>query len=304
MSAQLARVHKKPLSRYEKKEALTGLLFVLPYLALFVLFTGIPFIAAFALSFFNVKFISRLDNLRFVGVDNFIRAFQSKETMAALGRSGTYSLIYVPLIMVLGFALAYLLNKEVYCKKLIRSTVFLPYVSNLIAIGVVFKLLLNTRGPMAGMYALLGMDRPLFLSLQWALPTVAVIAVWKGIGLNMLTFLGALQNVPRELTEAAQIDGANKWQQVRNVVIPSISGISFFLLISSIITSLQNYTIIQAFTEGGPGQASTTMAISIVKTAFTSFETSFASAQALIVFAIVMLFTAFQWRGQQKMASN
>ena len=300
MSYKKSPEKKRKRTGTERKEAAMGYLFILPYSALFIIFTGIPFVAAFVLSFLNVKFISRLDNLQFVWFDNFVRAFQSQEVMAALGRSGLYTLIYVPLIMVFGFVLAYLLNKGVFCKKFIRSTVFLPYVSNMIAIGVVFKVLMNTKGPLEGLYNFLGMDRPFFLNLQLALPTIAVIAVWKGIGLNMLTFLGALQNVPVELVEAAEIDGASKWQQIRNVVIPSISSTTFFLLISSIITSLQNYTIIQAFTEGGPGQATTTMAVSIVKTAFMSYETSYASAQALIIFAIVMVFTIIQWRGQKK----
>ena len=100
-----------------------------------------------------------------------------------------------------------------------------------------------------------------------ALPTVALIAVWKGVGLNMITYLGALQNVPTELDEAAQIDGANKWQRIKNVVIPMISPTTFFLIISSIITSLQNFTVIQSLTEGGPGQSTTVMALSIVRTA-------------------------------------
>lgn len=133
-----------------------------------------------------------------------------------------------------------------------------------------------------------------------ALPTVVVISVWKGVGLNMITYLAALQDVPAELLEAAQLDGANKWQQIKNVVIPKVSPTTFFLLISSILTSLQNFTVIQALTGGGPGQATTVMSVNIVRTAFTKYETSFASAQAMIIFAIVMIITLIQWRGQKK----
>lgn len=133
-----------------------------------------------------------------------------------------------------------------------------------------------------------------------ALPTVALIAVWKGVGLNMITYLGALQNVPTELDEAAQIDGANKWQRIKNVVIPMISPTTFFLIISSIITSLQNFTVIQSLTEGGPGQSTTVIALSIVRTAFVQNNTAFASAQAMVIFLIVMVITLIQWRGQKK----
>lgn len=292
--------YRHRMSGMEKKEAATGYLFVAPYLVMFVIFTGIPFFVAFILSFVNVKFISKLDNLQFVGVDNFIRMFNNQEVMAALGRTLIYSLMYVPLIMVLSFVFAYLLNRGVFMKKILRSMVFMPYVSNMMAVAVVFRLLLGPRGPLVPLYELLGMERPPLLDGNLALPLVVVIAVWKTVGLNMLVYLGALQEVSQDLIEAAQIDGASRWQQIRHVVIPSISPTTFFLLISSIITSMQNYTVIQGLTEGGPGQATTTMAVSIVRTAFMQYETSFASAQALVVFAIVMLITVVQWYGQRK----
>ena len=112
---------KKKLSLAEKKEAAQGYLFVTPYLIAFTIFTGIPFISAFVLSFMNVKFITKLDSAKFVGLKNFIRFFSSKEAMAALGRSAIYTLIYVPVIMVLSFVLAYLLNKGVFWAKGISS---------------------------------------------------------------------------------------------------------------------------------------------------------------------------------------
>ncbi len=136
--------------------------------------------------------------------------------------------------------------------------------------------------------------------MKLALPTTAVIAVWKGLGLNMVVYLGALQGVPAELLEAAQIDGATKWERIRHVVFPMVSPTTFFLLISSIIGSLQNFTIIQALTEGGPGQATTVMSVNIVRTAFMKYDTSLASAMALVMFVIVMIITLIQWYGQKK----
>lgn len=290
------------MSRAERQEAITGFLFVVPYLIAFVIFTGIPFVSAFLLSFVNVTFISRLDNLKFVGLQNFIRAFTSSDCLSALGRTALYSLIYVPVIMVVSFVLAYLLNKNVYGKKIIRSMVFLPYVSNMMAIALVFQLILGPRGPFYSLQKLFGIEDPVIplLDLKWALPTVVLVAVWKGIGLNFLTYLGALQSVPPELLEAAEIDGASKWQQIKNVVLPCVSPTTFFLLISSINTSLQNFTVIQALTEGGPGQSTTVMSVNIVRTAFVQYDTSYAAAQALIVFAIAMIITLIQWRGQKK----
>ncbi|MDD6483378.1 MAG: sugar ABC transporter permease [Clostridiales bacterium] len=289
-------------SALERKENRTGYAFISPYVLLFTIFTGIPFIFSIVLSFTDMTYLTKMDSMHFVGLKNFIEMFKNKEVMAALGRTGLYSLVYVPLIMVVGFILALLLNKGVYFKNTIRGMVFLPYVSNMVAVAVVFKLLLGTGGPLVTLLGALGVKDPplLLLSDKFALPTVAAIAVWKGVGLNMITYLGALQNVPAELEEAAQIDGANKLQRIKNVVIPMLSPTTFFLIVSSIITSLQNFTVIQSLTDGGPGQATTVMAISIVRSAFVKYQTGFASAQAMVMFAVVMLITLIQWRGQKK----
>ena len=286
----------------QRKENITGYAFITPYVLLFLVFTGIPFICSIVFSFTNMTYISKLANLKFIGFANFIKMFQSPEVMAALGRTFIYSLVYVPAIMVAGFVLAMIVNKGIHWKGAIRGMVFLPYVSNMVAVAVVFKILLGQSGPFYQIMQFLGVENPplLLLSDKFALPTVALIAVWKGVGLNMITYLGALQNVPTELDEAAQIDGANKWQRIKNVVIPMISPTTFFLIISSIITSLQNFTVIQSLTEGGPGQSTTVMALSIVRTAFVQNNTAFASSQAMVIFLIVMIITLIQWREQKK----
>lgn len=288
-------------SKEQKKENRYGWLFISPYLIFFTIFTGIPFVIAIVMSFLNVKYITRLDNLKFVGFQNFIKIFQNKEIMESLLRTFKYSLVYVPLIMVIGFLLAFILNKGVFLKNTTRSLVFMPYVSNMVAVAVIFKVLLGNGSPIIVALRNMGLNPPLLLQdLKLALPTVAVISVWKGVGLNMVVYLGALQEVPAELIEAAQIDGATKWQRIRKVIIPLISPTTFFLVISSIIGSFQNFTVIQALTEGGPGQATTVMSVNIVRTAFTKFETSQASAMALIMFVIVMIVTLIQWHGQKK----
>jgi multiple sugar transport system permease protein len=299
---------KKPISKTkektsiaQKKEDRYGWLFISPYLIFFTVFTGIPFVIAIVMSFLNVKYITRLDNLKFVGLKNFIKIFTNKEILNSLLRTFQYSLVYVPVIMILGFVLAFMLNNGIYMKKAMRSLVFMPYVSNMVAVAVIFKVLLGNNSPMIIELRNMGFNPPLLLqSLKLALPTVAMISVWKSVGLNMVVYLGALQEVPSELLEAAQIDGATKWQRIRNIIIPMISPTTFFLLISSIIGSFQNFTCIQALTEGGPGQATTVMAVNIVRTAFTKYETSLASAMAFVMFVIVMIVTLIQWRGQKK----
>ncbi|MGI5989678.1 MAG: carbohydrate ABC transporter permease [Lachnospiraceae bacterium] len=300
---QKKRKNKAP---FWHSETFQGYMFITPYLIAFTIFTGIPFVFAFILSFTDVTFISKIEQLHFVGFDNFVRFFTTKADLAALGRSAIYTLIYVPVIMVLSFLLAYLLNKGVFWAKGIRSMFFLPYISNMVAVAVVFQLLLGPKGPFYLLQVFFGSDDPVLplLSQKWALPTVVLISVWKGIGLNFLTYLGALQAVDKSMIEAAEVDGASKWQQVKNIILPAVGPTTFFLLISSIITSLQNFTVISSLTDGGPGQATTVMSINIVNTAFVKYQTSYASAQALVVFAIVMAITAVQWRGQKKFSNE
>ena len=220
---------KAKKSSTARHEAIQGYLFVTPYLIAFTIFTGIPFVSAFVLSLLDVKFITRLDDVHFVAFKNFVRFFSNKEALAALGRTGLYTLIYVPVIMVLSFILAYLLNKGVFWAKGIRSMFFLPYVSNMVAVAVVFQLMLGPRGPFYLLQKFFGVEDPIIplLNQKWALPVVVLIAVWKGIGLNFLTYLGALQNVDKSQVEAAEIDGANKWQQIKNVVIPAVAPTTF-----------------------------------------------------------------------------
>lgn len=289
-------------SNAQKKENLTGALFVAPYIIGFIIFQGIPFLIAMVLGFTNVRYISKIGDASFIGLNNFIRMFRDVDTMNALGRTGLYSLIYVPLIMVCGFFIAYLVNKGIHCKNIVRSMFFLPYVSNMVAVAVVFKLLLGPSGPIVIILQKLGMENPPYLlyGLNTALPTVVCVAVWKGIGLNFITYLAALQNVSTDLLEAAQIDGASKWQRIQHIIIPMISPTTFFLMISSVITSLQNFTTIQALTGGGPGQATTVMSVNIIRTSFSNFQTGYASAQAMIMFLIVLAITLVQWGGQKK----
>ncbi len=235
-----AKAKKSSTARHE---AIQGYLFVTPYLIAFTIFTGIPFVSAFVLSFLDVKFITRLDDVHFVAFKNFIRFFSNKEALAALGRTGLYTLIYVPVIMILSFILAYLLNKGVFWAKGIRSMFFLPYVSNMVAVAVVFQLMLGPRGPIYLLQKFFGIEDPIIplLNQKWALPVVVLIAVWKGIGLNFLTYLGALQNVDKSQVEAARIDGCSHFTIYRRIILPLCMPQVSTMLLFSFVWSWNDY---------------------------------------------------------------
>ncbi|MCT4544297.1 MAG: sugar ABC transporter permease [Vallitalea sp.] len=295
-------IREKKLS-ISKKEAITGMLFILPYTIGFILFHGLPFVLSFVLSMTDLRFISKLDNVHFVLLDNFKEMFNDPFFWQAFTKSILYSVIYVPLIMILSLVLALLVNKKIYAKNTIRTMIFMPYVSNIVAISLVWSLLLAPMdGPINNLLRSIGItNTPMWLmGIKTALPTVAIIAVWQGIGLQFVTYLAALQGVPKELIEASQIDGANRWQSFRHVTLPLISPTTFFLLITSIICSLKNFDIVQVLTKGGPGTSSRVLSLNIVRETFTSYRMGYASAQAIFVFIFILIITMIQWRGQKK----
>ena len=294
----------QPVPRlYNARETRLAWLFITPYLIGYTLFHFLPLVMSLLMSFTNLKYISRLDKVKFIGLSNYTEMFGDEMFLDSLWNSVLFTLMYVPFILVVGLALAVLVNKKLYARNLIRSMIFMPYVSNMVAVAVVWSILLDPiSGPINMTLKALGIaDPPMWLmSSDSALPTVAMIAIWQGVGLQFITYLAALQNVPGELKEAASIDGANTRQIFFHVTLPSILPTTFLLTITSIIGSLKNFTIIQVMTAGGPGNATTVLPLNIINTAFSTMRMGYASAQAMVMFVIVMVVTAVQWKLQKK----
>lgn len=288
---------------YNPRESRLAWIFITPYLIGYTLFHFLPLVISFFMSFTDLKYISKLDSVEFVGLNNYIEIFSDDMFKKSMLNSMLFTLMYVPLILIIGLVLAVLVNKNLYVRNLIRSMLFMPYVSNMVAVAVVWSILLDPiSGPINMFLRAVGIkDVPMWLmSSDSALFTVTIIAVWQGVGLQFVTYLAALQNVPLELKEAASIDGANKRQIFFHVTLPCIMPTTFLLTITSTIGSLKNFTIIQVMTAGGPGNATTVLPLNIVNTAFSTMRMGYASAQAMVMFAIVMAITAVQWKLQKK----
>ncbi len=290
-------------SSLRKKEARVAWLFITPYLVGFILFHFLPIFLSIVLSLTDMKYISTADQTSFIGLGNYFEMIHDAEFRNAFKNSIIYSVCFVPLVMVVGLFLAVLVNQKIHFRNGIRAMIFMPYVSNMVAIAIVWSLLLD---PVDGIVnktlsALGGSNAPMWLmGSKTALITVVMIAVWREVGLQFVTYLAALQDVPKELKEAAQIDGANRFQLFRFVTFPLLRNTTFLLIITSIITSLKNFTIIQVLTEGGPGNATTVLPLKIVDTAFSSARMGYASAQAMVMFVLVMVITATQWIGKNR----
>jgi multiple sugar transport system permease protein len=280
-------------------DTLWALLFIGPQVIGLVIFSLIPLISAFYLSLTNWD---GFGNSTFIGVQNYVEQLRSPDLYTALWNTLIYTVIAVPGGLVLALLVAMGLN-NIRGKTLYRLLYFMPVVTGSVAVSVVWLYLLNGDFGILNTYAKswFGLELPNWLvDDRFVMPAIALIGIWWGLGYSMVIFLAGLQNVPASLMEAAQIDGANKWHVFRNVTVPLLSPTTFFLTMTAIISSFQVFDQAFVMTGGGPGKASYTMVFHIYQLAFIDFTFGKSSAAAVILFAIILVITAFQLFAQRR----
>lgn len=285
------------------KDTKTAWLFISPYVLGFIIFLFIPLVASFALSFTDVRYISKLKEMNFIGIKNYIEMFSDSRFLDSLGRSILFTAMYVPLVVIASLLLAVLVNKKIFARNTIRAMFFMPYISNIVAISIVWAILLEpTEGIINNLLRSIGISNPpIWLwGTNTALFSLVIISAWQALGLTFVIYLAALQNVPLEIKEAANIDGANKFQVFKYVTVPFIAPATLLVIITALTGSLKNFTIIQVMTNGGPGSSTEVLPLVIVETAFGSYRMGYASAQAIILFAIITILTLMQWKFNHK----
>jgi multiple sugar transport system permease protein len=290
-------------SQLLRAESRTALLFILPFVAGFVLFRLVPVAAALLMSFANFNALRSIGTIELLGFDNFLRIFRDEYALQGYLKSFQYMLLFVPGYICASLALALFLTREMPLKGVARTMLFVPYVSNFVAVAMIWSILLDPfSGPVNSFLVSAGIqDPPMWLAgVKTALPTIVMIVIWQGIAFPTIVFMAAINEVPTELYESAQIDGARPMQKFFGITLPLISPTTFFLVVTGMIGSFQNYTPVQVLTKGGPGTASRVIAVNIYETAFTFNQYSYASAQAILLFLIIMGITMVQWRGQRK----
>jgi multiple sugar transport system permease protein len=284
-----------------KKQQLTGYLFILPSLIGVSIFFIFPLLFSFGLSFTDWKGPGG-NGTQFIGLENFERLLSDKTFFEALGNNFVY-LLHVPIAVILGFIIAVILNKSVYLKSALRAVFFLPYLISSIAIGFVWMLLFHpSEGPVNLFLMFLGIDSPpgWLSSTETSMYAIIIMSAWQILGFNIIIYLAALQDVPKELEEACRIDGAKRWQITRYVIFPYVSPITLFLVIIGIINAFKNFGLIQAVSGGGPANSTNVLALYVYQTAFRYYELGYASAIAIVLFLVIFLITIFQWYGQKK----
>lgn len=282
------------------REGVAAGLFLLPNLIGFLIFTAIPVGAAFALAFYDYDLLL---GASFAGLENFREIFTEDEVFrAAFFNTVYFTLVSVPLSVVLGLATAMLVNQALRGVVIFRSIFLLPYVTVTVALSLVWKwIYLPDVGLINSALGLVGLDGPAWLtSSTWAMPGLIIMSVWKGFGYNMVLFLAGLQGIPEHLYDAAKVDGATPWRRFLHVTLPLLSPTTFFVVVISIISSFQVFDQALIMTGGGPGTATTTLVLYIYQKGFQSFDMGYAAAVALVLFAAIFVFTVVQFLFQRR----
>jgi multiple sugar transport system permease protein len=275
-----------------------ALLFLGPNLVLFLVFTAFPVIFGFAISFTHWNIV---EPMTFAGLDNYKKLISDPLTLKTVGITLYYTVGVVPTSLALSLFFAILLNRRIRLLGFWRGIFFLPMVTSGVAIALVWKWLYAYQfGAVNSLLALIGIPRQNWLfDERLVMPAIIVVAIWAALPVQIIFFLAGLQGVPKELYEAAEIDGAGPWDQFLNVTWPLITPTTFFLLIITLIGSFTGgFDIVWNLTQGGPLDASDLFVVQLYRTAFVYFQMGYASAMAYGLFLTVMVITIIQWRAQ------
>ncbi|GAA5764918.1 lactose transport system permease protein LacF [Streptosporangium roseum] len=273
---------------------MTGLLFVLPMLVLFVIFRFVPTLGAAGMSLTDYKVSGEWS---FVGVDNYARLLDDPLFLASLRTTLLYVAVYVPLTMLVSLGTALMLNAAIHAKGLFRGMLFLPYVTSFVLAGVIWRWIYEFDGLLNGLLAKVDLGPVGFLEQSsLVLPALAVVSVWKGFGYSMLILLAGLKSIPGSYLEAARVDGANAWQRFRRITLPLLRPALFFVLIIETIGAFQTFDTIYVMTGGGPARASYTLIYGLYEQGFKFFDFGYAATLGMVLFAVVLIVSLIQRR--------
>jgi multiple sugar transport system permease protein len=283
-----------------RREAAWGYLFLLPNIVGFLIFTALAVVTAFGLA------LTEWDLLippKFIGLANYTKLLTNDPVFKQTMLNTVYFVGgVVPLDIVCSLGLALLLNRPIRAMALYRAIYFVPVVTSLIAVSIVWQWLYHTEvGLINFVLADVGLPKVNWLgSTEWAMPAVILMSSWKSAGYYAVIFLAGLQGIPQHLYEAADIDGANSWQKFWKITLPLLSPTMFFVLVISIIQAFQVFGQIFIMTRGGPANATSTIVYFIYNSAFVWFRMGYAAAASWVLFAIIFLITIVQTRWQRR----
>ena len=281
---------------------LTGYAFILPNIVGVTLFTLIPMIYSLIISFTDWDYTKGFGNFNWVGIKNYIDMWSDNWFITSLINTIEFAIVVVPCTIVFSLILAVLIDKYCYAKLPIRFAMFMPYISNVVAVSIIWVMMYSPWGPFTQLVELLGWKNPpqWLGDPHWALPAIMIMTIWGNIGYAVMIYTSSIQGLPEEVYEAARIDGANGVQTFYYLTLHFLSPTTFFLVITTFITSFQVFAQVQIMTRGGPGASSNVLVYYIYTSAFSFYKMGYASALSWILFLILFIITLIQWQGQKK----
>jgi multiple sugar transport system permease protein len=281
-----------------------GYLFLSPYLIMVVVFLIYPIFSGLWISLHEWAILG--NERPFVGLANYIQVFKDDVFWKSLANTVYFVVLSTPLLVILGLLFAIFLNKEIPGRTFFRAAIFLPYLLSISVVGMLWLWLLQPRHGLISYY----LGRISFLSplaqINWlgdpkyAMPSIAITTLWWTVGFNMVLFLAGLQDIPKELTDAAKIDGTNALQEFWYITLPLLQRITLFVVIMQIIRSFQIFGQVYIMTGGGPYGATRVLVQYIYENGFKYWKMGYASAMAYVMLVIIMFFTFLQLKIGEK----
>ncbi len=275
-------------------------LYLLPTILGLLLFSAGAVAVSLLMSFTQWDIVSSPE---WVWLDNYISLWHSDLFWEVFGNTFYFILLAVPLSVAGSLALALVANTGLRGITFFRTAYFLPVVSSMIAVALVWSWIFNPEYGLLNylLGSIFGVRGPAWLdSTSWALPAMVIVTVWKGLGYSMVIFLAGLQSIPQDLYSAATIDGAGAWKRFRHITLPMLSPTTFFVLVITLINSFQVFEQTYVLTKGGPANSTLTMSYYIYQNAFQFFQMGKAAALSYVLFAVVFGVTLMQFRVQKR----
>ncbi len=289
----------------DRSNLFTLLFFVAPSLAVIVVFFFLPVLAAFMMSFtdFDIYSLGNLSYIRFVGIDNYKKLLENPLFWKSLKNTFYFVVIGGPLSVAVSLGTALLLNsKLVKLKGIFRLTYFLPVVTTLVAVAIMWRFIYHPRfGLLNYLLSFVGINPIDWLGdANFSMPAIILMAVWKNFGYNMIIFIAGLQNIPEYLYEAAVLEGANGWQQFKRITIPMLAPTTLFISIITMIGYFQLFAEPYIMTQGGPLNSTLSIVLYMYQEGFRWWNMGYSTALAFALFFIIFIVTMIQFRVQKE----
>lgn len=284
----------KTVKKKRFSESLMGMAFFGPALVLLSVFLFIPMILTLIFSF--TDFFALSPNLtHFVGLENYIQIFKDEDFRQAFGNTVNFVLIIVPLQGLGALGLALLINKVTHCKKYFKVAFFIPVVMSLAVVSTLWIQIFSPEGILNSILGTIGIDpQPFINSSSQALPSIAIMSSWQGMGYQMIIFLGGLQAINPALYEAAEMDHASGWKKFKDITLPELKPLCIFVFITITIGAFRMLVQPMVMTGGGPSHSTYTMVYDIYETGTVNWEIGLASTMSIVFAFFVMILTVIQ----------